>query len=36
MKKYNTYKEFRESSKAYQVCVKRKLTEKVKQYYEKV
>lgn len=33
---YKTYKEFREQSKAYQVCVKRKLLEKIKKYYEKV
>ena len=33
---YKTYKEFREQSKAYQICVKRKLLEKIKKYYEKV
>lgn len=35
-KKYNSYKEFREQSKAYQICVKRKILEKIKHYYEKL
>lgn len=35
-KKYNSYKEFREQSKAYQICAKRKILEKIKHYYEKL
>ncbi len=33
-KKYKTYTDFRENSKAYQICVKRKMLDKVKKYFE--
>lgn len=33
-KKYNTYKEFRETSKAYQICRKRKMLDKIKNYFK--
>lgn len=35
-KKYKTYQEFREKSKAYQICVKRNLLTKVKKFYGKI
>jgi hypothetical protein len=33
-KKYKSYTDFRENSKAYQICVKRKMLDKVKKYFE--
>lgn len=34
VKKYKTYKDFRINSKAYQIAVKRKMNEKIKNFYE--